>query len=659
MGHRRRLIGLILGLIALFTLLIHHYFHIQIIEGEKWKRIGDRQHFFEVNEPFIRGSFYANGAGRKTHKDKPEKLVIDLLKYHLFVDPEAIEPRYQIELAEHLGQFLDMPKEKIIGELSKKSRSRKIALWIDLEMRDAILSWWTPFAKNRKIPKNALYFVKDYKRSYPYGKLLGQVLHTIQYQKDETTKQGLPTGGLELYFDSYLKGHMGKRRWMRSPINAYEVGQLSLSPQNGSDIYLTIDLGLQAICEEELAQAARTFQAKSAFATMMDPFTGRILALAQIPSFSPSDYPSYFKDPQKLDITRVKALQDAQEPGSNMKPFTVMLALLANEEMRKQCKAALIDPEEKIACSSGQFPGRSKPVTDTRLHRFLNMPMALQKSSNIYMANIMLRLVDQFGEDWIRRHLTETFGFGHKVGIELPSESAGLVPTPGKKHPNGALEWSKGTPYSLAMGHNILTTNIQLLRAYAVIANGGRLVQPTLVDKISRMRGGKEEILVDHRQRTFDQFPQVLDQKLIDQLIPMMKYTTKPGGTAKRADVPGFTEAGKTSTPKKVIGGGYSEKLYCPCFIGFTPLKKPAFVLIVTLDEPHYGYIANVGLNHHGGTCCAPTFRNIAKRSLEYLGIPPDDPYGYPSTDPRRKGGEPDWAKEVKALQEKYDKWNS
>ena len=137
-----------------------------------------------------------------------------------------------------------------------------------------------------------------------------------------------------------------------------------------------------------------------------------------------------------------------------------------------------------------------------------------------------------------------------------------------------------------------------------------------------------------------------------------MRYVTKPGGTAIKADVPGYTEVGKTSTPKKIVNGAYFEKVYCPTFAGFTPVNQAAVVIAVTIDEPEYGYIPGIGKNHNGGNCTANVFREIAKRSLEYLGIPPDDPFGYPYGDPRRDTQKEVWMNETRKLQEIYDKWN-
>jgi cell division protein FtsI (penicillin-binding protein 3) len=285
--------------------------------------------------------------------------------------------------------------------------------------------------------------------------------------------------------------------------------------------------------------------------------------------------------------------------------------------------------------------------------------MAMQKSSNIYMGRLAERIISRLGNEWYRRQL-QLFGFGQKTHIELPAESAGVLPTPGKLHPNGALEWSIPTPFSLAIGHNIQVTTLQLLRAYAVLANGGFLVQPTLVRCIVKKDSkGNPCALVNHLcEERRQNFPRILDQEVVDRVVRAMRFVTKQGGTAIKADVPGYTEVGKTSTPKKIIKGAYSEKLYCPTFAGFTPVHPAAFVIVVTIDEPEYGYIPGIGKNHHGGNCTANVFREIAKRSLAYLGIPSDDPYGYPYGDPRHDSKKEVWMDETRKLQEIYYKWN-
>lgn len=661
---RWRLIVLSLVIFSFFSILIAQFFVIQIKEGDKWTVEAQKQHFFIVKEPFLRGRFFSNTSLKKGHPEKPQSFVVDVQKYHLYIDPESIPAENREEVAKQTLALVALPVEEQMHfreQFDYKSRSRKLAMWLDRSTMDAIMDWWLPYSREYHIPRNAIFFVKDYQRSYPFGKLLGQVLHTIQNVKDEKTKQALPTGGLELYFNKYLKGKLGKRKLMRSPRNAFEMGEVIEEPQNGADIYLTINHVLQAITEEELAKGVIKAKAKTGWAVMMNPKTGEILALAQYPFFNLPEYQFFFNDKQLIENTKVKAVTDANEPGSIMKPFTLAAALTANRELEKRGEAPIFRIEEKIATSNGYFRGRGKDLKDTHLHYFMNMHMGLQKSSNIYMARLVERIINRLGNDWYRTFLSERVGFGKKTGIELPAESPGLLPTPGRKHPNGADEWCLATPYSLAMGHNIQANSIQFVRAISILANGGYLVKPTLVRKIVKTKSdGTEEILVDNtNEERIKNFPKVLDDEVVVEVVKAMKFSTKKGGSAPRANIPGYTEAGKTGTAEKIINGVYDKDHNCPSFIGFAPLSDPVFVLLVTLDDPEKVYIPGVGKNQMAGTCAAPIFREIGRRTLEYLGVAPDDPYGYPVGDPRYNADKADWIKETRLLQEIYEKWNN
>lgn len=658
---QRRLIILAVFLFFLFSTLVIQFYTIQIREGEKWSKRADRQHYLTVKEPFKRGRFISNTSIKHGHPEIEQAYVVDIPKYHLHIDPKSIPREHRGYIAQELMKKLNMSiaeQMQFRGQFERKSRNRRLAMWLDPDMRNTIQSWWSKYAHKHKLPRNALFFVDDYQRSYPFGKSLGQVLHTIQSRKDEKTHQGIPTGGLEFFFNKYLIGKQGKRKLMRSPRNAFETSEVVIPPVHGADVYLTINHYLQAIAEEEIKKGVEACGAKAGWAVMMDPRTGEILALAQYPFYHPAEYINYFTDPDTIDQTRVKAINDAHEPGSIMKAVTLAVALKANEELIAKGEKPMFDPEAKTETSNPHFPGRAKELKDVRLHRFLNMNMAFQKSSNIYMARLYQKVVERLGANWCRKTIQDTFGFGIKTGVELPAETAGLLPTPGKQHANGTLEWSAGTPYTLAMGHNVQASSLQILRAYATFANGGYLVTPTLMRKIVRTgNDGKKEVLADYSQRS-KEFPRVLDEKIANRVVEAMKYVTKEGGTGRRADVWGYTEAGKSGTAEKIIGGTYSKEKYISSFVGFAPAKNAAFVLIVTMDEPKYGYIPGVGKGHHGGTCAGPVFQAIATRSLELLGITKDDPFGYPTQDPRYNSKKADWNVEIQQLKEKYEAWN-
>jgi len=662
-GDRKRLALVSIGLFFLFALLLIRFYHIQILEGEKWLRLADGQHYTVVKEPARRGLFYADNSRKAGHPQPNQPFVIDVPKFHLYIDPLAIPAGERQAIAKKLIDSLHLKSKdsvKLRAQFDKKSRSRKLVMWVDHNQHEEIVAWWRGFAKKKKIARNALFFVQDWRRSYPYGKLLGQVLHTVRDDRDEKTHQAIPTGGLETVFHKYLSGTPGKRQIMRSPRHPLDTGELLIEPQHGADVYLTVDHYLQAVAEEEIGKAVRQANAKGGWAVMMDPHTGEILALAQYPWFTPGSYRRFFNDPKLRDHTKVKAVTDPYEPGSIIKPFTLSLALLANTELQRQGKKPLISPEEKIATSARSFPGRSKPIKDLHSYRYLNFSMGLQKSSNVYMSTIVQRIVEQMGPAWYRACLQDICGFGVKTGIELPSESSGLLPKPGKLHPNGALEWSAPTPYSLAMGHNVLASSMQMVRMYGILANGGFAVQPTLVRKISRREvDGKETVLVDYGlERQKKERKRLFPPEVVREIVKTMKFTTKPGGSASRADVYGYTEVGKTGTSEKVIDGQYSRQDHISTFVGFVPVAKPCFVLLIAIDEPEYKYIPGVGKNQLGGMCCAPAFREIATRALQYLGVEPDDPYGYPPGDPRYDPQKADWVKETAHLKELFQQWN-
>lgn len=633
---RKQLVLVALFVFSLFSLLIIQFYKIQIVEGDKWTKAANNQHQLAVIEPFKRGLFYSNTQLKGGHPEAQTPFVIDIPKFHLYADPKSIPEKYRVDIISKLKEILDLDSTaKLAAQFEKKSRSRKLVLWLSREMYDKVNQWWFPFAKTRKIPRNAIFFIQDYKRSYPFGKLLGQVLHTLRED------QSIPTGGLEMVLNKYLKGEPGKRIILRSPRHPLDTGTVIREPQHGADVHLTINHALQAIAEEEIEKAVKNASAHGGWAVMMDPHSGEILALAQYPFFDPVAYKDFFNDPKLEQDTKVKVLTDPYEPGSTMKPITLAICLKANNELKKQGKAPLFSPQDKIATSACTFPGRGKILKDTHAHRFLNMNMGLQKSSNVYMAKMIQRVIERLGDDWYRKTLHEVFGFGEKTGIELPAESSGLLPTPGKKHPNGALEWSKPTPYSLAMGHNILVNGLQMLRCYSIFANGGYDVKPTLIRKI--VRG--QEILLDHTQANQVK-TSLLEPEIVREVVTAMKYATKTGGTAPKADVPGYTEAGKTGTSEKIVNGAYSKKNHISTFIGFAPAKDAKIALFIAIDEPECKFIPGVGKNQMAGTCAAPAFREIAWRTLQYLGVTPDDPENL------------DWKDKVKQLKELYKQWN-
>lgn len=650
----RHLLFLSIFLLILFFFIIFQFYRLQIIEGKKWSKLAKAQHQFSIIEPYKRGRFFANNDLKTHHPQNNIPLVFDVKYYHLSIDPVVIHESVRGEIAEKIGDLLSLSlqeKNFVREQFDKRSRNRRLKMWVDEKDKEFLLKWWHPFAKWKKIPRNALYFEEDYKRAYPYGKLLGAVLHTVQDNRDPKTHQPLPTGGLELTFNRHLQGKIGKRLLLRSPRNSLENDLLVEHSENGADIHLTINHHIQAIAEEEIEKAVKASGAKSGWAVMMNPGTGEIYALAQYPFFDPSDYRSYYNDPEKLESTKVRAITDCFEPGSTMKPISIAIAMLANEELKRQGKKPIFDLTEMISVRDGIFPGRKKPITDVGTYHRLNMYLAMQKSSNIYVAKLIQRVVETLGDAWYRKQLEEVFGFGKETGIELPSESHGFLPSPNKRYQGGAPQWSIPTPYSLSFGYNLLTNSMQLLRAYAVLINGGFSIQPTLVKKIVK----EGQVIYDLHEK---ECKQVFDPGISREIIYALKSVTKPGGGGWRADIPGYTEAGKPGTTEKIIQGTYSKKHHYSSFIGFTPAFHPKFLLYVAIDEPEYRSIPGIGKTFFGGRCAAPAFRQIMEKTYKYLGIPPDDPHSFPKGHPDSDPGKADWYEQVNILKDLYKKYN-
>lgn len=657
---RARAAILFAGLFALFSLLIFQFFTVQIIEGEKWSELALSQHQMVLKEPARRGIFYSNPSVCEGHLEMPRALVRDVPKFHLYCDPLSIPAMHRKEVAKKMAEFSQKISPKKVEEiLEKKSRSRRVLKWLPKELRTEIESWWYPFAKQNRIPRNALYFVLDYQRSYPFGSLLGQVLHTVREEKDAETNQVIPTGGLELIFNSHLQGSPGKRIIRRSPKHALDSGKVLLSPEPGADVYLTLDHYLQAVAEEAIRKGVENAKARAGWAVLMEPYTGEIWALAQYPFFDPSQYKKYYKTEELAENTKVKAVTDCYEPGSIFKPCILALCLKANQELLARGEAPLFNPDEKMPTHDGRVPGRShKPIRDLRFYKFMNMDIAVQKSGNIYVVRVVERLIERMGEKWFRDQLQEVFQIGLKTGIELPCESPGMLPTPGKLHPNGTLEWSVPTPYSLAIGYNLMVNSMHMLRAYAIFANGGFDVTPTLLKKIVKKRGEKEDILLDNNYlRTSKLRKRVLDAEICDRMIRSLKFSTKQG-TCTRAELWGYTEAGKSGTAEKVLQGAYSKKDHTSFFVGLAPASNPRFVILVGIDDPEYRINAQGVRNQMGGACAAPVFQEIASKALLYLGVEEDDPHGFPKNDPRYDPRLADWIQETEELMRLSKKWN-
>jgi cell division protein FtsI (penicillin-binding protein 3) len=348
----------------------------------------------------------------------------------------------------------------------------------------------------------------------------------------------------------------------------------------GAALELTIDQYIQNIVERELRAGVLENRAAGGSAIVMDPATGGILALANYPTFNPNTFARAADD-----LRRNRAVQDLYEPGST---FKVVTASAAIEE-------GVIRPEDPVDCSPGYitFAGRP-PINDVHRYGVLPFSDVIVKSSNVGAIRVGLKL----GPERLSRYVSR-FGFGQTLAPDFRGESPGIVWNP-LRLDNSALA-------SVSMGYQVGVTPIQMAAAVSSIANGGTLHEPHVVRALIQ-NGRRAEVARKPVRRAVSERTAAVLTAIMEDVVTR--------GTAKAAQVEGYTIAGKTGTAQKLIDGRYSKSEYNASFVGFVPSRKPALTIVVVIDSPH-------GNGYYGGTVAAPVFKRIAEASLRHLGVPP------------------------------------
>jgi len=427
-----------------------------------------------------------------------------------------------------------------------------------------------------------LYTEPDSIRSYPNGPMLGHVLGYLDHER-----KGVQ--GVERTMEKRLSGTDGFRFTERDrtgrEILLYR-GQ-EQEPVHGQNIRLTIDIGLQAILEDEIDATYRDLRPHTVNAVMVDPWTGEILAMASRPNFDPNK-------PGQTDQEHMKnrTILDMVEPGST---FKIVVAAGALNE-------GTVDEKTTIFCENGRYAYGGRTLRDHHGYGHLNVHDIMVKSSNIGCAKMALMMGGDKFHEYVRR-----FGFGERLGIELPGEIPGLVHPPAR--------WDKLTITRMPMGHAIAVTPLQIAMGMSVIANGGKLMAPRIVKSIESPDGEIENI----QPRVIRE---VVPEKTARFVGESLAAVTQPGGTATYARVNGYKVAGKTGTAQKVSEkGGYAAGKYVVSFVGYMPAEAPRFVCLVMVDDAK---VAS-GLNY-GGLVAAPIFSRIAERAALHLDLVPTEP---------------------------------
>lgn len=647
---RRRQLFFVSSSMALLLLIAARFMTLQIFEHEKWQEKARRQHLLEKALPAKRGSFLSAQELYACHAPLQHPFAKDLPVYHLFLDSSRLKQPGRALLKNLLLPYMKdgEQKEQLERALKSQSKSRRLLSALHPRVRAELGERWNALQKNHKIAKNTLFFLRDFVRVYPQGDSSGHLLQAVAQYKDPLTHYTRPIGGLELLFHQRLTGRAGKMRLTKTLKNPLLDQQEVLPAHRGEDLYLSLHPQLQSYAEQLLAWGVARHRAKAAWAVVACAQSGQIFALAQYPRLDPRFYSRFFSEREDLWKTRVWAIQDAHEPGSIMKPIFLAIALKANRILEERGETQLFDPDEWLDMEKVVLKGRKKKLKDTSVGRYLNMNMALKKSSNLYMASLAQKLCDRLGALWFAQELAQ-FGFGTKSAIEFPGQAAGLLPWPGKKYPSGALQWSLPTAHSLSMGHSILVTSMQMVRAYCMLANGGYSVEPSL---LLGQAGGIKEGRQEREQR--------LDPAICQRVLRAMGHVVLARGSGHRAKIAGYSVGGKSGTAHKIRKGRYDPALSLSSFVAITPLQNPRLIVLVSYDEPASIYLPGEGFNHRGSFCAAPTAALIAKEALRTFNIARDEslePSRWNAEAPKDSAGlkKPFLYDEARELNEKFD----
>ncbi len=543
-------------LAAAFLLLLGAAFAravwIQVVRGPEYAAMALRQHRETVVVPASRGTIVDRNG---------EPLAIGRLATTVYANPRQVNDARDLTLA--AGKQLGLDPAELYPMLVDRSKGF-VYVARKADPRKAKILQSMDFA--------GLGFYPEELRFYPQGPVAAQVLGYAGLDN-----KGLE--GLERSLEGTLAGKPGSQTIVKDPFGrALDV--VETRPETpGRGVRLTIDREIQANAEEVLQETVRRWGARAATAIVLDPHTGEVYAMATAPRFNANRFPT-----TRADRRRNRAVTDTYEPGSTFKLVTVAAGL--QEKVITPRTSFSLAPTIKVA-------DRVIHESHTRGTERLNVKQIVEQSSNIGTITIAQHLGAGRLASWIDR-----FGFGAKAGVDFPGESAGFaLPLD---------QWSGSTIGTVPIGHGIAVTPVQMARAYAAIANGGRLVRPHLIDRID----GKTVGTTRGRR--------VVSRAVSEQMLSMLRGVVLEG-TGTEAAIPGYTVAGKTGTAAKIDPDGtYSTSRYVASFVGLVPATKPKLVIMVMVDEPH-GDI-------YGGVVAAPAFREIARFNLQHLEIPQDAP---------------------------------
>jgi cell division protein FtsI (penicillin-binding protein 3) len=486
----------------------------------------------------------------------------------LFLDPDGLDANTLDSNAQQLAKALNLKQADLAKEFRDAQTAKKRFIWIarrlDADVASKIVELNLPGLQTQLEPK----------RYYPNGSLAAHVLGYVGLD-------GKGLGGVEQFYNAKISGEAGKL-FVEKDASGKPYESFEIASKPGQTVVLTIDQSIQYQAEQALQAAVQRSRAKSGTVIVLDPRSGEILALANAPTFDPNRVSE-----AKPETRSNWALQNIYEPGSTFKVVAFSAAL--------EKKLAKVD--DRIDCQMGAITVAGRLVHDHHPFGSLTIAEALAKSSNVAAIKLGIRVGDPAMYDYIKR-----FGFGSKTGIELPGETNGIL--------RKVERWQPSSIGSIAIGQEIGVTPVQMVAAFGALANDGVRIAPHLIREV-RDAGGNVVYRAQPEQR------RVISAETAIALRGMLEGVTL-NGTAKKAQLDGYSAAGKTGTAQKIDPKtrSYSTTKFVGSFVGFAPVSNPQVAIIVVIDEPAGAY--------HGGDVAAPVFREVAEQVLPALNVMPD-----------------------------------
>lgn len=536
------------GLCSMLSLLVGRILSLQVLETDRgYEFLQDQGEMRSVRTAEI-------PAYRGVISDRRgEPLAVSTPVVSLWADPRRLENQRLPELA----AAIDMPEAEL---RARYERYRGKAF---MYLRRHLVP-----ARAREILAHGfegLYGEREYRRFYPAGEVASQLVGF-------TNVDGKGIAGLEMAYDEWLRGVPGKKQYIKDLHGdvVRDIGVIEPA-RPGSDLALSIDLRLQYLQHRELQRAVTASGASSGSVVTIDAHTGEILAVVNYPVYNPNS-----RKAMEPSAMRNRALTDVYEPGSTMKPLTMVAAL----------ESGRYTPETMIDTAPGWIRVGPKTIPDPRNYGEISLARVIAKSSQVGITKVALDIGHESIWEVFNR-----FGIGQPPGTGFPGESSGNLPN--------RPRWYLTEQVTLAYGYGITATPLQLAHAYSVFANGGRQAPLSLL----ALQGQQES-------------RRVISEELAARMLEVLQGVTGDQGTARKARVPGYAVGGKTGTVHKVGASGYIDDQYVALFAGIAPIEDPRIVTVVVLDNPQ-------GEAYGGGAAAAPVFSRVAQGAMRLLQVPP------------------------------------